>query len=74
MEKGETIGTINDPFGADIVEPIRSSQKGVVVGMNTSPFIHEGLPIFKVASFLDCDKAETVIEEWDKQQPDSYIG
>lgn len=44
------------------------------MGVNTSPLIHEGLPIFKVASFLDYDKAETIIEEWDKKQPDSYIG
>ena len=74
IEKKEVIGTVSDPFGADIVEPIKSPLKGIVVGVNTSPLIHEGLPIFKVASFLDYDKAETVIEEWDKKQPDSYIG
>ena len=74
IEKGEVIGTISDPFGADIIEPIKSPLKGIVVGVNTSPLIHEGLQIFKVASFLDYDKAETIIEEWDKKQPDSYIG
>lgn len=74
IEQGETIGTISDPFGADIVEPIKSPQKGIIVGVNTSPLIHEGLPIFKIASFLDYDKAEKVIGEWDKKQPDSYIG
>lgn len=74
IEKNEVIGNISDPFGADIVEPIKSPQKGIIVGVNTSPLIHEGLPIFKVASFLDYGKAETVIEEWDKKQPDSYIG
>lgn len=74
IECGETIGTVSDPFGADIIEPIKAPQKGIVVGVNTSPLIHEGLPIFKIASFLDYDKAETVIEEWDKKQPDSYIG
>ncbi len=74
IESGEVIGTITDPFGADILEPIKSPLKGIVVGVNTSPLIHEGLPIFKVASFLDYDKAETVIEEWDKNQPDSYMG
>ena len=74
IDSGEMIGTISDPFGSDIIEPIRSTQKGVVVGINTSPLIHEGLPLFKVASFLDDSKAETVIEAWDKKQPDSYIG
>ncbi len=74
IEKGEKIGTISDPFGADILEPVTSPQKGIVVGVNTSPLIHEGMQIFKIASFLDYDRAETVIEEWDKKQPDSYIG
>ena len=74
IEKEEIIGTISDPFGADIICPIKAPKKGIVVGVNTSPLIHEGLPIFKVASFLDYDKAETIIEEWDKKQPDSYIG
>lgn len=74
IEEGKIIGTISDPFGADIVESsILSTQKGIIVGINTSPLVHEGLPIFKIASFLDYDKAETVIEEWDKKQPDSYI-
>ncbi|MCH9621650.1 MAG: hypothetical protein S4CHLAM20_10750 [Chlamydiia bacterium] len=74
IEVGERIGTITDPFGADVSEYIKAKQKGIVVGLNTAPLIHEGLPIFKLASFLDYDKAETVIEEWDKKQPDSYIG
>lgn len=73
IEKGEVIGTISDPFGVDIIESIKSPQKGIVVGVNTSPLIHEGLQIFKVASFLDYDKAGTVIEAWDKKQPDSYM-
>ena len=74
IEKGEAVGNISDPFGADILEPIKSPEKGILVGVNTSPLIHEGMPIFKIASFLDYDKAETTIEEWDKKQPDSYIG
>ncbi|MBL4819045.1 MAG: succinylglutamate desuccinylase/aspartoacylase family protein, partial [Deltaproteobacteria bacterium] len=65
IEKGDIIGTISDPFGADIVEPIKSPKKGIVVGVNTAPLIHEGLEIFKIASFSDYDKAETTIEEWD---------
>jgi predicted deacylase len=74
IEKNTVLGTISDPFGSDIIESIRSSQKGVIVGINTSPLIHEGLPIFKVASFLDNEKAENVIEEWNKNQQDSEIG
>ena len=73
IKKNESIGMITDPFGADVIEPIKAPQEGIVVGINTSPLIHEGLPVFKIASFLDYEKAESAIEEWDKQQPDSYI-
>lgn len=73
IAKGETIGTIMDPFGADIVATIQSPLKGIVVGVNTSPLIHEGLQIFKIASFLDYDKAEITIKDWTKNQPDSYM-
>lgn len=74
IQKNETIGTISDPFGADIVEPLKSPQEGIVVGINTSPLIHEGMRVFKVASFVDYDEAESVIEAWDSTQPDSFIG
>lgn len=74
IEENELIGEISDPFGADIIEPIRSNRKGIVVGINTAPIIYEGLELFKVLSFSDYDKAETAIEEWDKKQPDSFIG
>ncbi|MDP4708485.1 MAG: succinylglutamate desuccinylase/aspartoacylase family protein [Rickettsiaceae bacterium] len=74
IEKNTVLGTISDPFGSDIIESIKSVQKGVIVGINTSPLIHEGLPIFKIASFVDNEKAENVIEEWNKNQQDSEIG
>lgn len=64
IKNGEIIGTIKDPFGVDITEPVKSPIEGIVVGINTAPLIHEGLPIFKVASFLDYNKAESLIEEW----------
>ena len=67
LQKGELIGTITDPFVADAVEHVHSNYEGIVVGMNTAPLVYEGLPIFKIASFLDTQKAESVIEEWDKK-------
>ncbi|MCH9613366.1 MAG: hypothetical protein SP1CHLAM54_03650 [Chlamydiia bacterium] len=70
IQKGEIIGRITDPFGIDFDEKVRSPQEGIVVGINTTPMIHEGLPIFKIASFLDYEKAETHIEEWEKNLPD----
>ncbi|MEM7402925.1 MAG: succinylglutamate desuccinylase/aspartoacylase family protein [Myxococcota bacterium] len=73
IKQGEVIGKIADPFGTDFSENVRAPQEGIVVGINTTPLIHEGLPIFKVASFLDYDRAENVLEQWDKKQPDSYM-
>ncbi len=73
IKKNESIGTIMDPFGIDIIETVKSPQEGIVVGINASPLIYEGLKIIKIASFLDYDKAENVIEAWDQKQPDSYI-
>tara|TARA_A100000171_G_scaffold47768_1_gene54295 strand:- start:4512 stop:5531 length:1020 start_codon:yes stop_codon:yes gene_type:complete len=73
IQKNDVIATISDPFGSEQNVTLRAPQQGVVVGINTTPLIHEGLPIFKIASFLDNDRAESTIEAWDKKQPDSYI-
>ena len=73
IEKNDILGAVKDPFGSEESESIKSHIKGVVVGINTSPLIQEGMPVFKIASFLDYEKAETVICEWDKKQPDSYM-
>lgn len=71
IKKGDIIGTIKDPFGVDPVVTVKSPSEGMVVGINTSPLIHEGLPIFKIASFIDYDKAESVVEEWTQKQPEN---
>ncbi|MDX2346498.1 MAG: succinylglutamate desuccinylase/aspartoacylase family protein [Legionella sp.] len=73
VKKNELLGTITDPFGAEVLEPVRALEEAIVVGINTTPLIHEGLSVFKMASFLDYEKAESVIEAWDQKQPDSYI-
>ena len=73
IKQGEVVGVLTDPFGVDLDEMIKAPQDGVVVGINTTPLVYEGLPILKITSFLDDEKAENVIEKWDKQQPDSYI-
>ncbi len=73
VKKNELLGTITDPFGAEVLEPVTALQEAIVVGINTTPLIHEGLSVFKMASFLDYEKAESVIEAWDQKQPDSYI-
>ncbi len=71
VKKGERLGTISDPFSADIGEHVCALQDGVVVGINTTPLIHEGLSIFKMASFIDYSRAEDAIESWEEQQQDA---
>jgi len=67
IKKNQIIGKIKDPFGSDEPESIKAPKEGIVVGINSAPLIHEGLPIFKIASFLDYNKAENAIEEWEQQ-------
>lgn len=69
ISEKSTLGHLKDPFGAVGPEPILSPMNGVVVGINNGPLLHEGQPIFKVASFLDNERAESVITEWDEQVP-----
>ncbi len=71
IKEGEKIGKITDPFSSDVTEYLRSTQDGIVVGINTTPLIHEGLSIFKVASFIDYERAGSVIEGWGDMQPDN---
>ena len=73
VKKDEIIGKITDPFGAGESEKIKAPKNGIIVGINITPLIHEGMPIFKFASFIDYDRAETTIEEWNKKQDDSFL-
>lgn len=64
IKTGQRIARISDPFSADTAETVKAEQDGVVVGINRHPLIHEGQTIFKVASFIDNDRAETALEAW----------
>lgn len=70
IKKNQTIGRISDPFSADTVEPVKAPLDGIVVGINRNPLIHEGDTLFKVASFIDNDRAETALEAWGETQAD----
>lgn len=65
INKGQRIGLINDPFSADTAEVVQAEQEGIVVGINCTPLIHEGQTIFKVATFIDNNRAKSVLEAWD---------
>lgn len=71
IKKGEKIGRLSDPFSNETSTTITSHLNGVVVGINHSPLIQEGLSIFKIASFIDNQRAEAELEEWGEQNSPS---
>ena len=71
VKAGQKIGHITDPFGSEQMEIIKAKQNGIVVGINRNPLIFEGQSIFKIASFLDIERAETSIEQWEEQLSES---
>ncbi len=73
IKKGEKLGRLSDPFGTDDSLVVKSPRDGIIVGINTTPLIHEGLPLFKVASFLDDKRAENAIEKWNQQQDEDFL-
>lgn len=70
IKKNQIIGCISDPFSAATVEPVKAPLDGIVVGINRNPLIHEGDTLFKIASFIDNDRAETALEAWGEKQSD----
>ena len=70
IKKGDKIGRLSDPFSNENSTVINSRLDGIAVGVNRSPLIQEGVSIFKIASFLDNEEAQSVLEEWDELRPD----
>ena len=73
IKKGEKLGRLTDPFGTDTDVVVKSPRDGIIVGINTTPLVHEGLDLFKVASFIDDKRAEIVIEDWNQQQDEDFL-
>lgn len=67
IKKGEKIGRLSDPFSNENSTTITSHLDGVVIGINRTPLVQEGLSIFKIASFIDNQRAQLVLEEWGEQ-------
>ena len=68
VKAGDALGVIADPFSSDIAETVNAHVDGIVVGINTTPLIHEGSSTYKIASFIDVSRAEDAIESWEEQQ------
>ncbi|HVT62005.1 MAG TPA: succinylglutamate desuccinylase/aspartoacylase family protein [Legionellaceae bacterium] len=69
IQQGERIGHINDPFGTDDLSAIiKATHNGIIVGINRHPLIHEGQTIFKIASFIDNNRAKSTLDAWGTMQ------
>lgn len=66
--KGEAVGHIHDPFSPSSLEIVQASQDGIIVGINRHPLIHEGQTAFKIASFIDNNRAKDQLEIWSDNQ------
>ncbi|WP_119343179.1 succinylglutamate desuccinylase/aspartoacylase family protein [Facilibium subflavum] len=71
IKTGDKIGRLSDPFSNENATIVKSKLDGVVVGINRAPLIQEGASIFKVASFVDNERAEAALEEWEDLKPDA---
>lgn len=69
IKKGSKICKLSDPFSNENATEIKSHIDGIIVGINKTPLIQEGVSIFKIASFVDNAKAEAMLEKWEDQQP-----
>ena len=74
IRNGEKIGRVTDPFSHDNLTQVKSTQDGVVVGINKTPLVYEGLSIFKLASFIDNEKAQSIIGDWEESNPVTSTG
>jgi predicted deacylase len=63
VEKDTLLGVVADPFGEREVE-VRSPHKGIIVGRNNLPLVHEGEALFHLARFQKVDAAMALVEEF----------
>lgn len=68
VKRGDKLAQITDPFTSDVADELKAPKDGLIVGINTTPLIHEGMSIFKIDSFIDYAKAEDAIESWEEAQ------
>jgi predicted deacylase len=68
VKRGDTLGTVADPFGK-VKTPILASTSGVVIGRSHLPLVNEGDAVIHIARFDDITAAgERVSELQDDQQ------
>lgn len=66
IKKGDTLSTINDPFGASETTTVNSPAEGVIVGKNNIPLVHEGEALFQIAVFENTQDETSTLENWEE--------
>lgn len=72
VARGETIGTIADPFGDSEIEVI-AEQPGLVIGRTQLPMVHQGDALFHIARFEDVEEVAQHVEDFQAAH-DPYLG
>jgi len=61
VRRGDVIGVIADPFGAQELE-VTSNVGGIIIGRHNLPLVNEGEALFHIARFESVQQAESVVE------------
>lgn len=72
VARGETIGTIADPFGDSEIE-VTAEQPGLVIGRTQLPMVHQGDALFHIARFEDVEEVAQHVEDFQAAH-DPYQG
>jgi len=51
VEKGETMGTVSDPFGTAQEHPITAPESGIIIEITTQPLVYEGQVVAQVGHY-----------------------
>ena len=71
VQKGETLCTIKDPFGATDSMTITSPEEAIIVGKNNLPLVHEGEGLFQLAVFPKMQHTASHLEEWKEKSTEN---
>ncbi len=72
VRKGETIGIIVNPIGAEEYE-VEARISGMIIGKTNLPLVHEGAALFNIGSFKPVKIPENEIEEQAPEEPATHI-
>ena len=63
VSKGECLGTITAPLGAEVCEVV-APKGGIVIGCLTMPLVNEGDAVYHIATFDEVKQAEISVERF----------